>query len=81
MTVYCVEVLDENGKVVGGWNDDEESNCYGYYGYCGGCPRCLEMQANHAGLWIRRFRIRWWHRVWWAIRYRFESWIRGTCWR
>lgn len=59
--MILVQVTNDEGEFVTAWEDNESEYCSPYTsdfnGYCGGCPRCMEMQAYHAGFTIVRFEV------------------------
>ena len=65
-----VQVRDpKTRELVTQW-DDTEPDCkpYEYGSLCGGCVRCMEMQANYAGYLVERPAeftcIKW---LWWCV--------------
>ena len=50
--------LPENyeGAILDEWEDDPKLDCRGPE-YCGGCNRCMEMQAIHAGFKVEVLKV------------------------
>jgi len=50
-----IQIKTEDGTLIDEWEDDRTHDCTREY--CGGCNRCMEMQAIHAGFKVEVLKV------------------------